>query len=535
MLRYDKCPRCGAPMVKSKAFNNGESEFWFECTKCNTYVNTYKPQAHQADLHKDNHTFIGNFGGYGSGKTLTDREEFYKHMFITPLGNTLIGANIQPQYEQTIKRDIEADLPLAFFTGWSTQKQHYDFINGHRLMYRPFDDPNKLRSYNVTMFIMLEASEIKAETFTQLKTRARNMAATLPKRDADGNIIYHKARNGVPIPEIQASWIRGIIESNPDSGWIRMDVLEKSSDIQKHGTINDTYAVLENEADQAISSHITATDQNEFLPENFIEQNTKNKPAWWIARYIYGSFSYAEGLVYPSAMRWLEDDFEIPRGWKRCIAYDYGLSDDSVFLFGAIDEAEGILHLYKEIRTKDKSVEELANLFKEGCADIPVGGYAFTPLIDPKSGPKRDYDKKTLADHFLDYGIVFESGHINIDARVFRLNTYFEQGRIRIMKQGCAGLIKELRDYKFKTRTLSNDYYDDKPVDKDNHAINPLEWIVMRLPADPRNLVYGAYTREGKNLNESNPEKDNNAFGIYALSDDNEDDDYVQQIYNPYL
>ena len=66
MLRYDKCPRCGSPLVKSKAFNNGESEFWYECTKCNTYVNTYKPQSHQVALHKDNHTFIGNFGGRNS-------------------------------------------------------------------------------------------------------------------------------------------------------------------------------------------------------------------------------------------------------------------------------------------------------------------------------------------------------------------------------------------------------------------------------------------------------------------------------------
>lgn len=29
---FNKCPRCGSPTNKAKAFNGGESEFWYECT-----------------------------------------------------------------------------------------------------------------------------------------------------------------------------------------------------------------------------------------------------------------------------------------------------------------------------------------------------------------------------------------------------------------------------------------------------------------------------------------------------------------------
>ena len=54
-------------------------------------------------------------------------------------------------------------------------------------------------------------------------------------------------------------------------------VLMKSSDIQKHGRIADNYAVLEGEADPAISSHI-ASECNQFLPEGFIEDLKKNRP-----------------------------------------------------------------------------------------------------------------------------------------------------------------------------------------------------------------------------------------------------------------
>jgi hypothetical protein len=86
---FSKCPRCGAPTEKSTSFSGAESEFWYNCTRCNTYINTYIPMPHQEAVHKDSHRFVGNFGGYGTGKTTTSREEVYKHLFLTPRGTPL--------------------------------------------------------------------------------------------------------------------------------------------------------------------------------------------------------------------------------------------------------------------------------------------------------------------------------------------------------------------------------------------------------------------------------------------------------------
>lgn len=528
MRDFSKCPRCSSPTKTTKAFHGGDSEFWLECERCNTFINTYIPQQHQEAVHTDPHRYIGNFGGYGSGKTLTSREELYKHMLLTPKGNSLVGANVQSQYEQTIKRDIEADLPAAFIEGHSAQKQYIDLKNGHRLMFRPFDDANKLRSYNLSMFVMVEASEVKFEAHTQLKSRLRNTAATVPERDTEGNIKYKETKTGVGIPLIKADWRKGIVESNPDAGWIRNDVLLKANDIQKHGQIDDDYAILEDEQDPAISAHVTATSANEFLPDSFINELCKNKPTWWVNRFVFSSFLYAEGLVYPSALRWVVPSFEVPRQWKRICAFDYGLSDDAVFLWGAVDERHNLLVIYKEERMNDRNVETLAKIFKEGSEDIAVGGWITSPLIDPKSGPKRDYDKKSLADHFMDYGIYFQPGHSSLDARIYRLNTYFESGKIRIM-DCCRGLIQELRDYKFKSQSMDSTTWDDKPEDKNNHAINPLEWIVMELPADPRNLVHGIYNKKGDNLLQQQPnQSDEWNYAMHVLSDT--EDDAPQQL-----
>lgn len=520
MKQFGKCPRCGAPTIPAIAYNDGESEFWRKCSRCNTFINTYIPQPHQAAIHSDVHTYIGNFGGYGTGKTYTSRQEVYKHALITPNANILICANVATQYEQTIKRDIEADIPKDFVKFYSAQKQYMDLVNGARIIYRPLDDPDKLRSLNLSMFVIIEASETSPETFTQLKTRSRNLVAAVPVIDPTTQLpMMHTLDNGAQVPIIKTSWIKGIIESNPDSGWIRNDVLHVADTIQTHGNVVDDTVVPDAIKDVAISAHITSTDANAFLPPDYIDQQCKNKPLWWISRFIYGSFSFAEGLVYPSAVHNIVPYHEIPAEWKRIIAADYGLSDDFVYLCGAIDEHDGILYIYKEVRTNNKSIEDLARIyFDEVGSDIPVGGMYCTPLLDPKSGAKRDYNKKTLYDHFLDYGIYFQPGAISVDARVFRLNTYLESGRCKIM-DNCTGLIKEIEDYKFPPKTLGKSTKsEDKPMDKNNHAVNPLEWIAMALPKDPKSLMYGCYDKYGNDLN--NPNSDQYSFIPPQLRDD---------------
>ena len=198
LFNQKRCPRCNAPLIPTVSISGAPSTDWMECSNnvCNTYVDMYHPMEHQASVHLDSHRIIGNFGSYGTGKTKTSEKEIEKHIFITPNANILLGANITSQYEQTLLRDFEKSFPQAFMESRSQQKGYIDFINGARLMLRPFDDPDKLRSNNYSLVVMLEASEINADAFHQLKTRLRNTAATNEEWD----------------------WRKLICESNPDSG-----------------------------------------------------------------------------------------------------------------------------------------------------------------------------------------------------------------------------------------------------------------------------------------------------------------------------
>ena len=522
---FSRCPRCGAPTERCVTLSEDISPFWRECTQCNTYINTYIPQAHQQIFHADPHKFKGNFGGYGSGKTTTTREEFYKHFSITPGGTGLIGANISAQYEQTIKRDIEADFPASLVKEVSVKNSYIEFVNGYRLMFRPFDDPGKLRSLNLDFLAIIEGSEVDDQIFTIGKTRCRNVAATSQKLDDKGRPLYGYTEQGVAIPLIDGDWRTIITESNPDAGWIKTNVLLPSSFIQINGDSVDKYEPNPEIADPAISSHVTTTACNQFLPPTYIQDTSKNRPQWWINRYLLGSFTYAEGLVYPSAIRndrtnveHIVPTYEIPKHWKRIHANDYGLSDKTGLLWGAIDEDRGKLVIYREWYENNRNLAEIAAAIKDGNKDVPDGGWIRPHIIDPKSGVKRDYNKKSLIDHFLEYGISYTPGQVNVDARVFKLNTMFEQDRIEIM-DCCRNLIAELKDYKFPSDDSAESGRKDKPEDKNNHLINPLEWMAMDLPTNPADALFGIYSNRGYNIIEQ-AKRDLQAYNQFALSDE---------------
>lgn len=519
LFNQKRCPRCNAPLIPTPSISGAPSTDWLECSNkvCNTFVDTYHPMAHQAAVHLDNHRVLGNFGSYGTGKTKTSEKEIEKHILITPNANILLGANITSQYEQTILRDFEKSFPQAFLEGRSQQKGYIDFINGARLMLRPFDDPDKLRSNNYSLVIMLEASEIQADAFHQLKTRLRNMSASAT--DSQGKVH---------------SWRKLICESNPDSGWIRTDVLLVSDTIYTHGRFADEDYSKQMDPlaiDKSISTHIASTDVNHYLPADYMAVNSRNKPEWWVKRFLYGSFLFAEGLVYPNAVNCIvptpRDSEGKPLGpkdfpkWKILVAHDYGLMDEATFVYAAVDTERNKLIVYKVDHTNNAPLKDLAGLFRKGTADIAFGQMYTTPIIDPKNN-KRDYNKKDLISHYQDYGISFKPGFINVEARIVRLNDYIESGCLEIW-DCCDFLINELREYKFKPKTLDDKEAKNTPIDARNHAINALEWISMELPANPNRLSLTGYDEYGRPISEEEEKMLNKSGVCWQLSDDSED------------
>lgn len=439
-----------------------EQESYLRCGECGTIQLTYKPLPHQEAFHRDPHKFKGFFGGFGSGKTRTGAEEVTQHILSTPNGMTLIGAQTKPQLDQTAKKMFFDVFPRALIKDYHKQREELICENGHVVLFRPLDDEGKIRSLNLSCFWIEEASEVKYDIFVQLQTRLRNTATT-----------RHQ----------------GIITSNPDMGWIKTEFLLKSDKIYNAQT---HYYQDPESINKAFSSHIAPTYLNPYLPPDFEETISKGKPMWWIKRYFYGSFEHTEGQVYPQFGDSIVNPFPIPDHWERVFGVDFGLRHPTVMLAGAIDPKEGVLYIYDEHYEAGKSIKYHAEMMNRMLKPIKPGRIRFI-AADPKGKAKSEKDLRSTFDYYAEYGLYFKPGINKIEDGILKVYNYFEMKKLKIFSN-CVNTIKEGVNYKYKPEEL--DSYknpDEKPIDKDNHAMDALRYIVAELPDEPDQLMNLSY------------------------------------------
>ena len=442
-----------------------EQESYLICTECESIQLTYKPLPHQAAFHRDPHKFKAFFGGFGSGKTRTGAEEITRHILETPNGATLIGAQTKPQLDQTAKDMFFKVFPSIFIEAYHKQKDEIICTNGHKVLFRPLDDEGKIRSLNLSAFWIEEASEVKYDIFVQLQTRLRNEAT-------DRHL--------------------GVITSNPDLGWIKTDFLLVSDKIYNAHT---EYYRDPTKVNKAFSSHIAPTHLNTYLPPDFEETISKNKPEWWIKRYLQGSFEHTEGAVYPNFADHIIQPFEIPKHWERIFSADFGLRSPTVFLAGAIDPIEGVVHIYDEHYEAQRPIHYHAKKMNQMMEGIPRGKIRFI-VGDHKGKARTEKDMRSIFDYYAEYGIFFNPGINKIDDGILKVFSYLDMGKLKI-HANCRNTINEGVNYKYKPQDLKSERNpDEKPQDLDDHAMDCLRYMIAELPDDPENLINPSYAND---------------------------------------
>lgn len=76
---------------------------------------------------------------------------------------------------------------------------------------------------------------------------------------------------------------------------------------------------------------------NKYLPDDFIDKQIKAHDSKWVDRFIYGSFDYADGAVYPTFRQAICEPFPIPDTFPRVVGMDFGGKDPTALAFFAID------------------------------------------------------------------------------------------------------------------------------------------------------------------------------------------------------
>ena len=540
--KLTECPRCGKPLVPALALSGVESTFFKECPDCGTLVNSFKPLPHQADFMRHPARFKMAAGGYGSGKSIVDIQYVIKHLLLIPKSRVCVCGRTYPALESTFCEEFFSIIPDKLIKRKNDQKREYILTNGSVLLIRSFDDPTKLKSMNLTLVVIVEASDVPSSGFEMMQSRIRNTAALIPEYDVYGNPITYwdeKSKTEKIKYRIDARHI--LLETNPASNWVKSFMLE-SADLRYYGSAQDEGYAFSRTPDPSKFTQIISTDANPYLPETYESDMSKGKSPAWIRQFLKGSFNFNNNLVFPNVGLVIVKPHELPREFdeygRRVLYYliglDYGIVDPTHIVYAAYSTEYKKLYVYDELRINNADVRTIAKEYRKNTKinGTNLDGLLMLPRFDGRSYNKRESDLHTIGGAFEACGLYFEPSFANHEIRIIKLNSLINHEQIEIFST-CEFLCEELLNYSF---VLDKEGRPTKtPKDGKDHGISALEFIVVELPHNLKELKLSAYLPTGvKHEHDKtlipvvkqekklyNPLEDNNDFTISSPSGSN--------------
>lgn len=239
----------------------------------------FKLLRHQSRFVKSDKRFVVNSGGVGSGKTYALVLKTLKLVMDNPGIFILIGAQTYPLLRDTTLREFINIIPSELIKVYNKTTSHFTFINGSEVIFRPFDDPNKLKSLNLGACAIEEVTDISEDIFKMIRTRMRQKG--MP------GCVY-----GATNPGSFGNWVYKYFIENP--------IL--NSEVIYSKSIDNDYLPLE------------------YLED--LEQMKIGNPEYY-RRMVEGIWGQLEGLIYNLPIE--QRTKEIPKEFDKIIAgLDFG-------------------------------------------------------------------------------------------------------------------------------------------------------------------------------------------------------------------
>ena len=155
----------------------------------------FKLLPHQKRFTTSKKRYTLNSGGVGSGKTYSIVLKALKIALEYPGIFGLIGARTFPQLRNTTLREFLQIIPFEIVQNYNKSNSHFTLKNGSEIIFKSFDDEQKLKSYNLGFLAIEEMSDVPEEIFKMARTRIRQygfpgfiFGATNPS--SFGNWVY---------------------------------------------------------------------------------------------------------------------------------------------------------------------------------------------------------------------------------------------------------------------------------------------------------------------------------------------------------
>ena len=204
-------------------------------------------------------------------------------------------------------------------------------------------------------------------------------------------------------------------------------------------------------------------------------------------QFLYGDWDVVEDGAFSEFDRstHVVEPFEVPNGWTRIRAADFGFSSPSAILWGAVDYDNNIW-IYRELYISKVTADQLGRMIRE----VESGdGKIYDAVLDSSCWARRGDRGPSIAEMLNAEGCRFRpsdrspgsriSGKIEIHKRLM-VDEDTEEPRLRIF-ENCPNLIRQL-----SSLPLDKNNPEDVDTKAEDHAYDALRYMVSSRPTNIR-------------------------------------------------
>jgi hypothetical protein len=204
-------------------------------------------------------------------------------------------------------------------------------------------------------------------------------------------------------------------------------------------------------------------------------------------QFLYGDWDVVEDGAFSEFNRstHVVQPFEVPNGWTRIRAADFGFSSPSAILWGAVDYDDN-LWIYRELYVSKVTADQLGRMIRE----VESGdGKIYDAVLDSSCWARRGDRGPSIAEMINAEGCRFRpsdrspgsriSGKIEVHKRLM-VDEDTEEPRLRIF-ENCPNLIRQL-----SSLPLDKNNPEDVDTKAEDHAYDALRYMVSSRPTNIR-------------------------------------------------
>jgi phage terminase large subunit len=414
------------------------------------------------DPHGPKYTLYG--GGVGSGKTLIGCVTVICWAVLYP-GDYLVARQFMPELRTTTLKTFLEICPRELIAEVRVADAIVKIRSaGGRIsnvFFRQLEEPDKLRSMNLSGFYIDESSQVSEAAFMLLQGRLRGSGLR-----------------------------KGILTTNPNGhDWQYLWFVKQ--DHFKRPEAKKQYKLIK-----------APSTENVHLPEGYVQSMMDSWSEDRVRREIYGDFDSFEGQVYSEFRRDVHviKPFAVPDTWTRVIGADHGFRNPACWLWGAVDYDDNV-YIYREFYQREWLIEEICkgnHKTKEpGVLRLNGKENISHMVIDPSVTAHRgqtgasDYD--TYVEH-LPSGFPISLANNDVTSGIDRVKTFLKvnerTGKPRLfIFDTCVNLIEEFSKYRYQelpANRIGKVAEKEAPGKVDDHAMDALRYLIMTRPEPPK-------------------------------------------------